>query len=101
MARVARAAAFDDVFAQALRVATTGRPGPVALEIPEDVFTEPPRDEAPLISRQDAAFPRFRPALARRDVERVAALFGPGSAVTADAILTASARSTGGTVKLP
>jgi acetolactate synthase-1/2/3 large subunit len=74
VARVERAAAFDDVFAQALRVATTGRPGPVALEIPEDVFTEPPRDEAPLISRQDAAFPRFRPALARRDVERVAAL---------------------------
>ena len=72
VARVERAAAFDDVFAHALRVATTGRPGPVALEIPEDVFTSRrPRD--PKIAGADAAFPRFRPALARGDVERVGA----------------------------
>jgi acetolactate synthase-1/2/3 large subunit len=73
VARVERASAFDDVLAQALRVATTGRPGPVALEIPEDVFLEAPPDETP-IAAQDAAFPRFRPALARRDIERISAL---------------------------
>ncbi len=74
VARVERAHAFDDVFAHALRVATTGRPGPVALEIPEDVFLEPPGDHAAVLSRQDGAFPRFRPALSRRDGERVTAL---------------------------
>ncbi len=74
VARVERAAAFDDVFAHALRVATTGRPGPVALEIPEDVFTEAPPAETPVIAGHDAAFPRFRPALGRGDVERISAL---------------------------
>ncbi|HEX4018056.1 MAG TPA: thiamine pyrophosphate-binding protein [Frankiaceae bacterium] len=74
VARVERAEAFDDVFAHALRVATTGRPGPVALEIPEDVFAAAPLAESPAMAAQDAAFPRFRPALARGDVERVAAL---------------------------
>jgi acetolactate synthase-1/2/3 large subunit len=74
VARVERAAAFDDVFAHALRVATTGRPGPVALEIPEDVFTEAPPAETLVIAGHDAAFPRFRPALAGGDVERISAL---------------------------
>ncbi len=74
VARVERAAAFDDVFAHALRVATTGRPGPVALEIPEDVFAEGPQGQAAPLRREHALAPRFRPALAPGDVERVGAL---------------------------
>ncbi len=74
VARVERASAFDDVFAHALRVATTGRPGPVALEIPEDVFLEAPQDHAAPLRREHALAPRFRPALAPGDVERVGAL---------------------------
>jgi acetolactate synthase-1/2/3 large subunit len=74
VARVELAAAFDDVLAHALRVATTGRPGPVALEIPEDVFLESPADESAVFAEQDAVFPRFRPALSAGDVERINAL---------------------------
>jgi acetolactate synthase-1/2/3 large subunit len=74
VARVERSAAFDAVLSHALRVATTGRPGPVALEIPDDVFAESPPDGDCVLQREDAAFPRFRPALAPSDIDRITAL---------------------------
>jgi hypothetical protein len=74
VARVERSASFDDVFSHALRVATTGRPGPVALEIPEDVFSEPLAEGHLTVTHEDAAFPRFRPALTASDVTRISAL---------------------------
>lgn len=59
--RVEHAAALDDTFDQALRVAVTGRPGPVVLEVPEDVFMGMADGSRPRsIGRHDVAFPRLR-----------------------------------------
>jgi acetolactate synthase-1/2/3 large subunit len=74
VARVERSATFDEVFSHALRVATTGRPGPVALEIPEDVFVESLGEEISTAPSVQAVSPRFRPALAASDVDRINAL---------------------------
>lgn len=71
--RVDRAAALDDVLAQAIRVATTGRPGPVALEIPEDVWIEE-TTATRSFDPADGAAPRFRSAPDPALVERVADL---------------------------
>lgn len=49
------------VLDQALRVATTGRPGPVVLEIPEDVFDSTGEFEQPP-PPVSVSYPRFRPA---------------------------------------
>ena len=60
VARVQRADSFDDMLAHALRVATTGRPGPVVLEIPDDVFsvaTRRPAGAADARRRACAALP--------------------------------------------
>jgi acetolactate synthase-1/2/3 large subunit len=78
--RVERAAALDDVVAHAVRVATTGRPGPVALEIPEDVWLE---EATPTRSFEaaDGAAPRFRsapdPAMVERAVDLLRASSRP------------------------
>lgn len=61
--RVGRARALPDILAHALRVAVTGRPGPVVLEIPEDVFlgaADAGPGSAP--SPDDYRFPRHRSA---------------------------------------
>jgi acetolactate synthase-1/2/3 large subunit len=58
--RVDQAEALDDVLSHALRVATTGRSGPVALEIPEDVFVAPAVEARREFTPADGAFPRFR-----------------------------------------
>lgn len=63
--RVHRPEALDDVLDHALRLATTGRSGPVAVEIPEDVFTREIGDTAGGRREFDPSsfeFPRFRPA---------------------------------------
>ncbi len=75
--RVETADSLEPVLAQALRVATGGRPGPVVLEIPEDVFSaeavEPP--PGPLDwSPADFAYPRHRSAPPPETVEQAAAL---------------------------
>ncbi len=70
VARVEHPAALDETFEQALRVAVTGRPGPVVLEIPEDVFTGAADASRPRsLSHRDFAYPRFRSA---PDEERLA-----------------------------
>lgn len=74
VARVERSTAFEEVLSHALRVATTGRPGPVALEVPEDVFAEPLAESSTTISPLDTRFPRFRPALAASDISRIGTL---------------------------
>lgn len=71
--RVERAEALDDVFDQALRVATTGRPGPVCLEVPEDVFLEM-TEETRIFGPGDFTVPRFRSAPPADLVERAADL---------------------------
>ena len=75
--RVETADSLEPVLAQALRVATGGRPGPVVLEIPEDVFSaeavDPPSG-AMEWSPGDFAYPRHRSAPPPDAVEQAAAL---------------------------
>jgi acetolactate synthase-1/2/3 large subunit len=60
--RVYEPAALDEVVDQALRVAVAGRPGPVVVSIPEDIFLGPADLSRPrLISDHDRQFPRHRP----------------------------------------
>ena len=74
--RVEQADAIDAVLDQALRIATTGRPGPVVVEVPEDVFGAELSEGAKLRDFGPSAFsyPRFRSAPASADVERAVAL---------------------------
>ncbi len=69
---------LEPILDQALRVATTGRPGPVALEIPDDVFSGEMSAEAERRAFGPEAFlyPRFRPAPSPSDIARVVALVG-------------------------
>ena len=75
--RVETADSLELVLAQALRVATGGRPGPVVLEIPEDVFSaeaaDPPSG-AVAWGPADFAYPRHRSAPSPDAVEQAAAL---------------------------
>jgi len=74
MARVERAASLADMLEQALRVAVTGRPGPVVLEIPDDVFGEEPAEASGSFGPEAFAYPRFRTAPSSADLERAASL---------------------------
>jgi acetolactate synthase-1/2/3 large subunit len=73
IARVERSSVFDEMLDQALRVATSGRPGPVVLEIPDDVFQEPVQ-ETRRIEREAFSYPRLRAAPAEDVLERAAEL---------------------------
>ena len=60
---------------QAFREATTGRPGPVALFLPQDVLDGPADGIAPLAgSARFGRFPAFRPAADPDDVAAAAAV---------------------------
>ena len=60
--RVNEPAALDEVVDQALRVAVAGRPGPVVVSIPEDIFLGVADGSRPrLIADRDRRFPRHRP----------------------------------------
>lgn len=63
-AKVPTAEAFPELFRSALRQATSGRPGPVALDIPDDVFTEQiNRDDFDSgITIRDSSYPARRTA---------------------------------------
>ncbi|MEZ4333006.1 MAG: thiamine pyrophosphate-binding protein [Myxococcota bacterium] len=69
VARVERADALDEMLDHALRVATTGRPGPVVLEIPDDVFQADPGAARRRFEPDAFASPRQRPAPARDALE--------------------------------
>jgi acetolactate synthase-1/2/3 large subunit len=75
VARVQTPESVDEVIDQAYRVATTGRPGPVVVEIPEDIFLgdggDGPRRS---IGDRDRTFPRFRSHADPADIEHIAAL---------------------------
>lgn len=64
-------ASLGDIVDHALRVATTGRPGPVVVSVPEDIFLGPAA-EKPLrvIDPEQRGYPRHRP---RPDADRLAA----------------------------
>ena len=74
--RVETADSLDPVLEQALRVATSGRPGPVVLEIPEDVFAAEAVQDAMRSdwSPEAFAYPRVRSAPPPSDLDRAAGL---------------------------
>lgn len=67
--RVETPEAIDDVFTQALRIATTGRPGPVVIEVPDDVFSAAVEATELIRDSSLAAFPRTRSVPAPHDIE--------------------------------
>ncbi|MGE0139677.1 MAG: thiamine pyrophosphate-binding protein [Ilumatobacteraceae bacterium] len=75
VARVQTPDSVDEVIDQAFRVATTGRPGPVVVEIPEDIFLGT-RGEGRhrTITDADRRYPRFRSHPGPVDVDRIASL---------------------------
>lgn len=54
--------AIEAVFRQVVRVAVTGRPGPVVLSIPDDVGNRPAPQPSSKQDQADARFPRHRPS---------------------------------------
>ena len=73
-ATVPDAATLPALVRQAFREATTGRPGPVALFLPQDVLDGPAPDYVPLPPSRFGGFPAFRPAPDPDDVAAAAAM---------------------------
>lgn len=73
LASVPDAAAMPGLVRQAFRTATSGRPGPVALLLPQDVLDGPAGPAAPRTqSLRYGSFPAFRPAPEPADVTAAA-----------------------------
>jgi acetolactate synthase-1/2/3 large subunit len=73
LASVPDAASMPGLVRQAFRTATSGRPGPVALLLPQDVLDGPADPVAPVPSaRRFGSFPAFRPAPEAADVAAAA-----------------------------
>jgi len=73
LASVPDAAAMPGLVRQAFRTATSGRPGPVALLLPQDVLDGPAALTVPHAqSRRFGGFPAFRPAPESADVTAAA-----------------------------
>jgi acetolactate synthase-1/2/3 large subunit len=73
LASVPDAAAMPGLVRQAFRTATSGRPGPVALVLPQDVLDGAADPVAPRAeSRRFGSFPAFRPAPEPADIEAAA-----------------------------
>ena len=73
LASVPDAASMPGLVRQAFREATSGRPGPVALLLPQDVLDAPAEPVPPRpASARFGAFPAFRPAPEPADVAAVA-----------------------------
>lgn len=66
--RVQSPESIDDVFSQALRIATSGRPGPVLIEVPDDVFSAAVERGDVTRDASLASFPRSRSVPAPSDI---------------------------------
>jgi acetolactate synthase-1/2/3 large subunit len=74
-ATVPDAATMPALVRQAFREATTGRPGPVVLFLPQDVLDGPAKETAPLeSSTRFGGFPAFRPAADSEDIAAAGAV---------------------------
>jgi acetolactate synthase-1/2/3 large subunit len=74
-AAVPDAATMPALVRQAFREATTGRPGPVALFLPQDVLDGPAKETAALeTSARFGGFPAFRPAPDSEDIAAAVAV---------------------------
>ncbi|MDE3076998.1 MAG: thiamine pyrophosphate-binding protein, partial [Chloroflexota bacterium] len=85
---------LPEILHACVRIATSGRPGPTVLEIPDDVFAGPAAAGAFAVSAGWARFPRLRPApdpsavseaVARLEASRRPMLVAGGGALYADA----------------
>jgi acetolactate synthase-1/2/3 large subunit len=83
-----------DILHACVRIATSGRPGPVVLEIPDDVFAGEATGKQFPITPSWASFPRLRPApdpalvkhaVARLQASRMPMIVAGGGALYADA----------------
>ena len=93
-ATVADPAALDDLADAAFRIANAGRPGPVVLSIPDDVFAAPAPDR-PRPARPPLRTPWYRtapdPALVRDAAAAIARADRPALFVGGGAMLSAAA----------
>jgi len=72
--RVQTAEMLMNTVAHALRVATSGRPGPVVLEIPQEIWEAPVTNlDLSLFSPNDAAWPRYRTAAPQASIDQAVA----------------------------
>jgi acetolactate synthase I/II/III large subunit len=60
--RVDVAENLSEILHACVRIATSGRPGPVVIEIPDDIFAGPAPDKGFPVSPEWTMFPRLRPA---------------------------------------
>jgi acetolactate synthase-1/2/3 large subunit len=74
--RVTDPKSIDNIVQQALRVATTGKPGPVVVCIPDDVASADIDFRELVKGSQGAVFPRFRNTPDPAEVSRACALLG-------------------------
>lgn len=74
--RVETADNLSEILHACIRLATGGRPGPVVLEIPDDIFAGDAGDDEFPASPEWAAFPRLRAAPDPDAVARATALLG-------------------------
>jgi acetolactate synthase-1/2/3 large subunit len=89
--QVDRPEALDDVLTQAFAALTTGRPGPVHIEIPTDVMPLPcPQPDAPA-EAEPAALPDLSAAVLRLSAAQRPVILAGGGARGADAALRALA----------
>jgi len=68
--RITSQKAMPDMIRNAFLKAVSGRPGPTALSIHEDVFKEQWEGERPLISSEFGKFPRFRSVAEDSQIEK-------------------------------
>ncbi len=68
--RITDPGSLDDIIANAFRIATTGKPGPVVLSVPVDIGSADYPDKIDTSITQGADFPRFRTAPDPDDVGR-------------------------------
>lgn len=61
-ARLPSAHKIPELVQRAFHMATSGRPGPVAIELPQDLFKEVQDDVAPVVEPCFGAAPAYRPA---------------------------------------
>jgi acetolactate synthase I/II/III large subunit len=72
--KITEAHSIDNIIDQAFRVATTGRPGPVVVCLPDDVASSDIEFRNPVTGRDGARFPAVRSAPDPAEVARAATL---------------------------
>lgn len=61
-ARLPNARKIPELVQRAFQMASTGRPGPAAIELPQDLFNEPQESEVPGVDARFGAVPVHRPS---------------------------------------